>query len=83
MLAIAVASLRGFQIFGFELRTVLAILIVLVLGWKNGILVGAASGIAIGSVLGIITGASGTLIASFALSRNDSRFFKQIWKNSE
>ena len=39
MLAIAVSAFRGFQIFGFEIKTVLCILIVLVLGWKKGILI--------------------------------------------
>lgn len=39
MLAIAVASFGTFQILGFEVKTVLCILIVLVLGWKKGILI--------------------------------------------
>lgn len=39
MLAIAVTSFRGFQILGFEIKTVLCILIVLILGWKKGILI--------------------------------------------
>jgi len=54
MLAIAVTALRNFQIFGFEVKTVLCILIVLILGWKKGILIGGASGITIGAVLGVI-----------------------------
>lgn len=39
MLSIAVSAFRGFEIFGFEIKTVLCILIVLVLGWKQGILI--------------------------------------------
>ena len=39
MLAIAVTAFREFAILGFEIKTVLCILIVLVLGWKKGILV--------------------------------------------
>ncbi len=39
MLAISVTAFRGFEIFGFEIKTVLCILIVLVLGWKKGILI--------------------------------------------
>lgn len=73
ILAIAMTALRDFQIFGFELKTVFCILIVLILGWKKGILIGAASGITIGTVLGVIGGESQILIATFALSRNDSR----------
>lgn len=54
MLAIAITSLRGFQIFGLEVKNILCILIVLILGWKQGILIGATSGITIGAVLGVI-----------------------------
>ena len=39
MLAIAVTAFRDFQILGFEIKTVLCILIVLILGWKKGILI--------------------------------------------
>ncbi len=76
MLAIALTSFGEFQILGFEIKTILCILIVLILGWKQGILIGGASGIAIGTVLGVINGESGLLVSTFALSRNDSRFFK-------
>lgn len=76
MLAIAITSLRNFQILGFEIKNVLCILIVLVLGWKKGILIGGTSGITIGAVLGVIDGSSELLIASYAISRNDSGIFK-------
>lgn len=83
MLAIAVTAFGDFEILGFEIKTVLCILIVLVLGWKQGILIGATSGITIGAVLGVICDSPQILIASFALSRNDCRIFKQIWKDTE
>lgn len=54
MLTVALCSLGEFAIFGFEVKTVLSILIVLVLGWKKGILIGGASGITIGAVLGVV-----------------------------
>ena len=76
MLSIAVTSFGGLEIFGFEIKTILCILIVLVLGWKQGILIGATSGITIGAVLGVIGGNSEMLIASFAISLNDCRIFK-------
>ena len=38
-----VMAFKGVSIFDFEIKTVLSILIVLVLGWKKGILIGAAS----------------------------------------
>ena len=46
----------------------LSILIVLVLGWKNGVLVGATSGVTIGVTLGIITGGEPIIIAAYAIS---------------
>ena len=53
LLAIAASSFRELSIFGFEIKTILSILIVLVLGWKNGVLVGATTGITIGTILGL------------------------------
>lgn len=43
MLSIGVMAFKGATIFDFEIKTVLSILIVLILGWKKGILIGAAS----------------------------------------
>lgn len=40
----------------------------LILGWKNGILVGATGGITIGVVLGIIGGSEPVMIAVYAVS---------------
>lgn len=76
--AIAISCLCNFTIFGFSVRNVLCILLVLILGWKHGILVGTTGGVTIGVVLGIIGNGEPMLIAAFALSRNDSRNFKQI-----
>lgn len=72
MLSIAVASLSRLDIIGFSITNILSIMIVLFLGWKNGILVGGTSGITIGMVLGLITQPNPTIIASFAISRNAS-----------
>ncbi len=68
MIAISTCAFGSLSIFGFDIKTVLSILIVLVLGWKQGILIGATSGITIGAVLGIIGNGEPALIASFALS---------------
>ena len=51
-------------------------MLVLFLGWRNGVLAGGTSGIIIGMVLGIITNAEPVLIAAFAISRTYSRAFK-------
>ncbi len=78
LIAISVSCLFNFTIFGFSVRNILCILLVLILGWKNGILVGTTGGVTIGVVLGIVGNEDPMLIAAFALSRNDSRYFKQI-----
>ncbi len=68
LLAIAFSALGNFQILGFSIRNILCIFIVLVLGWKNGILVGTTSGVTIGVTLGIIAEAEPILVAAFAIS---------------
>lgn len=51
LLSIAFYSLHGINIFGLSISNILSIMLVLFLGWKYGILVGATSGITIGMVL--------------------------------
>ena len=68
LLSIAFCALGNLSIFGFSIRNILCILLVLILGWKNGILVGGTAGITIGVVLGIIAEGEPILLACFALS---------------
>ena len=68
LLTIAVCSFGNLQIFGFSIRNIIAIFIILVLGWKNGMLVGATSGITIGATLGIIANNDPVTIAAYAIS---------------
>lgn len=80
MASIALLSFGNFSIFGFEVKNVLSILIVLILGWKNGILLGATSGITIGSVLGILGNGDQSMIAAFALSGMIAGVFSKLGK---
>jgi len=66
--AIAISAFGNIAILGLSLRNILCIIIVLVLGWKNGALVGGTAGITIGVVLGMIGLNEPLMIASFALS---------------
>ena len=68
LLAISVGTFGDLNIFGFGIRNILSILIVMVLGWKNGVLVGTTSGVTIGVTLGIITGSEPIMIAAYAIS---------------
>lgn len=80
MASIALLSFGNFAIFGFEIKNILSILIVLILGWKNGILLGATSGITIGSVLGILGNGEPTMIAAFAISGMIAGVFSKLGK---
>ena len=73
LFAIAVCSIGNVNIYGYSIRNILCILIVLIMGWKNGLLVGATAGITIGSVIGIIADANPIIIATYAISRNGCR----------
>lgn len=68
LLSIAISCFSNIQIFGFNIYNILSILIVLVLGWKNGILVGTTSGVTIGVTLGVITSSEPIMIAAYAIS---------------
>lgn len=68
LLSIALCSLGDLSLFGFSIRNVLSIFIVLVLGWKNGVLIGTTSGATIGVTLGIIANNEPIVVASYAIS---------------
>lgn len=68
LFAIAITVFGDLNIFGFNIKNIFSILIVLVLGWKNGVLVGATGGITIGVVLGVITATEPMMIAAYAIS---------------
>ena len=80
MLAICVCAIGDVNVFGFSVRNILCILVVLVMGWKNGILVGATSGVTIGSVVGIIGGGEPIIIATYALSGMIAGIFNRLGK---
>ncbi len=80
ILSIALLSLGEFSIFGFQVKNILSILIVLILGWKNGILLGATGGITIGSVLGILGNGDPMMIAAFAISGMIAGVFSRLGK---
>ena len=56
------------KVIGIHLGNVISILLILILGWKNGILIGTTSGVTVGVVLGIITQSEPIMIAVFAIS---------------
>ena len=68
MLSIAVTAFGDLSIYNFSIRNILSILIVLILGWKNGVLVGTTAGVTIGVTLGVITTSDPIMVAAYAIS---------------
>ncbi len=68
LIAIALCAFSKLHIYGLSITNIFSIMIVLFLGWKNGMLVGGTAGITIGMVLGIINSAEPILVASYAIS---------------
>ncbi|HAB67242.1 MAG TPA: hypothetical protein DCE23_07735 [Firmicutes bacterium] len=80
ILAISVGAFGDLSLFGFGIKNILSILIVMVLGWKNGILVGTTSGVTIGVTLGVITGSEPIMIAAYAISGMMAGIFNRFGK---
>lgn len=80
LIAIAITALDPISIFGYSLKNVLCILIVLILGWKSGILVGTTGGVTIGIVLGIIGNEAPITVAAFSIAGMLAGIFSKIGK---
>lgn len=68
LISIAFVSLNGLKVWGLSITNILSVMLVMFLGWKHGLLIGATSGITIGMTLGIITASSPILVAAYAIS---------------
>lgn len=54
IIAIAISVLKDVQIFSLSISKILIIFIILVLGWKNGMLIGGTAGLSIGLALTLV-----------------------------
>lgn len=68
LLAIAISAFGETNIYGISICNVLCIFIIMVMGWKNGMLVGATIGVTIGVTIGLIFNEEPLLIAIYAFS---------------
>ena len=80
LLAISICCFGELQILGFSIRNILSIFIVLVLGWKNGVLVGTTAGVTIGVTLGVITASDPMTVAAYAISGMIAGVFNKFGK---
>lgn len=68
LISIAAVSVSQYRIFGMSISNILAIFLILVLAWKNGVLVGSTIGVSIGLVLGIAGNITPLQVLVFAVS---------------
>lgn len=80
LLAIALSAIAPVHILGYSLKNILCILIVLILGWKCGVLFGTTGGATIGIVLGIIGNEHPIVVAAFSIAGMLAGIFSKIGK---
>ena len=68
LLAISVSAIGNYNILGFGIRNIFCVFMVLYLGYRNGMLIGATAGVTIGVVISILGGEDQILIAAYAIS---------------
>lgn len=68
IVAIASMVLNGVTIFNLHLSNIIIIFLVMLLGWKNGMLVGCTTGLSMGLVISMIELQNGLQIAVFAVA---------------
>lgn len=66
-IAISLCCLGDLKVFEFSIRNILCALLVLALGWRNGILIGTTTGVTLGVVLTIIGLGQPLIIAIYAI----------------
>src|SRR5574344_143120 len=80
IITIAISAIGNLSIFSFSIRNIICIFIVLMMGWRNGILIGGTSGITVGGVLGIIGNGDPMIIAAYAISGMIARLLTKFGK---
>lgn len=80
LISIAILTFEPIQIYGFSVKNILSIVVVLVLGWKHGILLGGTAGITTGIVLGIISNGEPIMVASYAIAGMLAGLFNKFGK---
>ncbi len=68
IVAIASVALGKYRFYGISIANILSIFLILVLAWKNGILVGSTIGVTLGLVLGIVGYISPIQVLAFSIS---------------
>ncbi len=80
IIAVASTALNNISIFNLKLSNIIIIFMIMVLGWKHGMMIGAVSGISIGLAVSFIDGTSFIQISMFAISGILSGFLNRFGK---
>ncbi len=80
LVCLAISAIGPISIYGFNIRNIICVLVVLILGWKNGITIGTTAGVTIGSILALVGVGDVTLIASYAISGLFAGVFRKFGK---
>ena len=68
IVAVASVALNSINIFSLNLSNIIIIFMIMVLGWKHGMMVGAVTGISVGLAISFVDGTTFIQISMFAIS---------------
>lgn len=80
IVGLASTAFSSVSIFGINLSNVIIIFLILVLGWKNGMLLGGVSGISIGLAVSIVGNVQPIQIAAFSVAGIIAGFLNRFGK---
>ena len=80
LVSIACSAFGNLSIFGLSIRNILSIFMVLLLGWRNGVLIGTIAGVTIGVTLGIIAQNDPIIVAEYAVAGMIAGLFNKYGK---
>ena len=80
LVSIACSAFGNLSIFGLSIRNILSIFMVLLLGWRNGVLIGTTAGVTIGVTLGIIAQNDPIIVAEYAVAGMIAGLFNKYGK---
>ncbi|MEG0221952.1 MAG: SpoIIE family protein phosphatase [Clostridia bacterium] len=80
MIALAICAFGDIQILHLTISNIVCIILVLIIGYKNGAVAGCCVGAVMGLILGIVTDAAPLYISTFAFSGLLSGLFNRLGK---
>lgn len=80
IIGIASTAFSGVSLLGLNISNIIIIFLILVLGWKNGMLLGGVSGISVGLAVGIVGVIAPIQIATFAVAGILAGFLNRFGK---